>query len=264
MTDVAIQDAPTSDTPPAATADAHQDAPEPKEPSSQANPWLKRLGEQTAKIRETEERLAAAERRAQEAEALAQRMQAAQQPQSTQQPSQGQQTPTLTTPASDETRRAEIQREAQRQRFIEDTVEVRNRGYAQFGGAWNETLNILNSLGATSDEFVADVMAVDKAAAHEIFATLSKDPEKLTNLTSMNSRQRIAEITRLTMASKASPAPTPAPAPKITSKAPPPPPPIEPSSSKPKEPGHWRTDAASDEEFHRGFDEMAVARSRRR
>ena len=208
------------------------------------------------------ERAAAAERRAAEAEALAQRLAATK-------PPEGQQSPPVP-PVNETQRQAEIQAAARQQRFYEDTVEVRQKGIAQFGAGFNDTLNILNSLGVASDnEFIADVLAVDKYKAHEILASLAKDPEKAVDLTKLNSRQRIAELTRMTMTQAATsgapaapaPAPTAPAAPKTTSKAPAPAPAVTPSTTTVKD---WRQDDSTEEEFNRGFEEMMERRNARR
>lgn len=154
---------------------------------------------------------------------------------------------------------AAVQAEASRQRLYADTVDVKAAGIRQFGSTFNEALNTLNAVGATSDDFVSDIMAVDKANAHVLLTKLAADPDQASVLVGMNSKQRIAELTRLSMAATtppADPAPKP-PAPKTVSRAPAPPPPVQASAKTVKD---WRN-ADDDEEWNKGFDENQKARS---
>jgi hypothetical protein len=85
-----------------------------------------------------------------------------------------------------------------------------------------ESLSVLQAVGAITDDFVSDVLAVDKFNAHKLFDSIAKDPEKAAALAGMSSRQRIAEITRMSLGSQkteTSPAPAATPA-KTVSKAP--------------------------------------------
>ena len=262
MTDEQIID-PASIDPPGAPAIEPAAVEPAADPPAHGNagktPWyMQRISEESARAREATERVAAAERRAMEAEALAQRLQAT---------AGGQQAPPAApaapAPQTDMARQAEINAAATAQRFFEDTLEVRNRGIAKFGQAFGETLNVLGALGATTNDFIADVLAIDKANAHELLVKIAKDPEKATALTQMNSRQRIAELTRMQMAeAKAIETPAIAAVPsKGVSKAPAPPPPIEPSNKQTKD---WRQDDSSEEEFNAGFKEMQAKRNTRR
>lgn len=154
-----------------------------------------------------------------------------------------------------------VQREAQAIRLHEDTTAILNSGLAKFPD-FNQSLNVLRAVGATNDDFVMDVLAVDRGKAHEIYHTLAQDPEKAAALAGMSSRNRIAELTRMTMPAAAPAADTKidtkAPAPKQVSKAPPPPPAVDPSASKTKD---WRADDSSEEEFTRGFNERMKERA---
>jgi hypothetical protein len=143
-----------------------------------------------------------------------------------------------------------------RQQIIKD-------GYAAFTGPkFDEMANILGAVGCVNDEFIADVLAVDRPNAHKTLAALAAEPETAARLASLDSRSRIAELTRITMAKAAVvEPPVPKPAPKVVSKAPAPAPVVEPSASKVVD---WRQDDASDEEFTRGFEETMKKRSGRR
>lgn len=215
------------------------------------SPWfLKRIADEA-------ERARVAEQRATDAEALAARLQAGTNP-----------------PAGDPPRapaapsgdfNTAVQREAQRQRMAEDSTAVRDAGVKEFGADFSQTLSILTAVGATSDDMVLDLLAVDKPNAHKILANLAKDPEKAASLVGMDSRRRIAELTRMAdaLAPKIDPAAPAKPAApgKQISKTPAPPPPVDPSASKVTD---WRADEASDDEFDRGFKDMMAKRSARR
>ena len=259
MDDEAIVETPAAVDPAPAAEPVVEPAPASAEPAK--SPWyMDRIAKESARARENEERATAAEKRAQDAEALGARLRVG---------AGGEGVAAATSAAapiveSEAQRRAAIQQEAQTQRFFEDTLEVRHRGEAAFGAKFTEALNILGALGATSNDFIADVLAIDKSSAHAMLERLAKDPEKAASLTGMTSRQRIAELTRMSLANEKPAAvaePAPSTAPKTTSKAPPPAPVVQPSASKTV---NWRTDEASDEEFDAGFKEMMAKRSARR
>ena len=258
MTDEVVAD-PVAVDPPPAPEPVADPIPAPVEPAK--TPWyMDRIAKEAARARENEERASAAEKRAQDAEALAARLRA-------QTGGEGVPATAAATPAAETAaqRQAAIRQEAQTQRFYEDTLEVRRRGEAEFGPKFGEALNILGALGATTDDFIADVLAIDKSNAHALLDKLAKDPERAASLTSMTSRQRIAELTRMSITKTddagTSASAVVAPAPKTTSKAPPPAPVVTPSASKVID---WRTDEASDDEFDAGFKEMMAKRSARR
>lgn len=226
--------------------------PEPEHGNKGKKPWfLERISQESHRAQTAEERAAAAERRAADAEAVAQRLQS------------GSENPAPRLPAtpSDVDIDRLVDQRADAKRFAEDTIFVKNAGLQKFGAGFDNTLNILTAIGATNNDVVADILAVDKANAHVLLDKLAQDPEKAAALVSMNSRTRIAELTRMTMADVI-PIKDPAkPAPKQVSRAPAPPPPVEPSASKIVD---WRTDEASDEDFDKGFKEMVARRNARR
>jgi hypothetical protein len=96
---------------------------------------------------------------------------------------------------------AAVKAEAAKARLYEDTLAVRSAGQSEFTD-FNETLSILTAVGATNDDFVSDLLAVDKAGAHKILDKLAKDPEKAASLVGLDSRRRIAELTRMADAPK--------------------------------------------------------------
>ena len=255
--DAPISDPPASVEPPAPLDPPQATAPEPVDPPAPdpepaKSPWyLQRLAQESEKARREAEGRAAAERRAAEAEALLQRMQS------------GKTDPAPTPQAPD--RQAEIRAEAERMRFMEDIENLRASGHAAFGAGFAQTINILNAVGAASDDFVKDVFAVDKANAPVLLDQIAKDPEKAANLASLSSRQRIAELTRMSVAAAAPKVDPPVAASKPalaqTSRAPAPAPRVEPSASTVVD---WRSDKASDADFDAGFQEMMKRRNARR
>lgn len=195
-------------------------------------PWFMR---EIPKLREEkqEERTGrlAAEQRAKDLEAIIERMQA----NPTAVPPPG---PAVRQPAKQpDDFSAAVKAQAAHDRFIEDTLGVRQAGITKFPD-FLESLRILEAVGVTSsDDFVADVLAVDKGTAHEIFDKLAKDPEKAASLVGMDSRRRIAELTRMADAPKPEPKPAVAEAPKpaapAISRAPAPKPAVSPLAAAP-------------------------------
>jgi hypothetical protein len=222
-------------------------APEPKAPLPK---WmLDRIAEAQRNEATARQATEVEKRRATEAEALAARLQKGETALVQQPPQQAD--PVLVNQAAQK-----ILMDQARQQIIKD-------GYAAFTGPrFDEMANILGAVGCVNDEFIADVLAVDRPNAHKTLAALAAEPETAARLASLDSRSRIAELTRITMAKAAViEPPAPKPAPKVVSKAPPPPPVVEPSASKVID---WRADETSDEDFTRGFEETMKKRSGRR
>ena len=152
---------------------------------------------------------------------------------------------------------------ANQQRMAEARQQIIRDGYAAFGGAkFDEAANILGAVGCVNDEFIADVLAVDRTNAHKTLAALAAEPETAARLANLDSRSRIAELTRMTMA-KAAPVVEPVVkvVPKVVSKAPPPAPIVEPNASKTVD-GY--ADEASDEQFTKQFNTRMKERAARR
>ena len=229
-------------------------APEPPPPPAkkEAPAWaFKRISEESAKAQQAIERAQEAERRAAAAEAIAARLQS------------GQSAPQTTQPQNNQIDPALIRAEAERIRFGEDVNDLRSRGYAEFGTSFNDTIAALGALGAATPEFVSDVLAIDKANAHKIFKTLAEDGERAVALAGMTSRQRIAELARMTIPTKAAePAPkAPAAPARQVSAAPAPAPAVVPTTTKTL-PAY--SDELSDEDFTRQFNERQAARRAKR
>src|SRR5579883_2221760 len=141
--------------------------------------------------------------------------------------------------------------------------EIVRAGHAEFGPQqFDQACNILAALDCVKDGFIADVLAVDRTNAHKLLTTLAMQPETAGRLSQLDSRARIAELTRLSMTAKPAAAPAaPAPAARAVSRAPAPPPPVQPSASK--EPPPWYSDEASDADFDKGFFDPARLAKRR-
>lgn len=138
--------------------------------------------------------------------------------------------------------------------FARDTADVAQAGHAA-NPKFGETLRILAALDfVTNTDIVADLMSVDKANAHAILDKLAKSPERAVAIARLNSRARIAEFTRLSMAESkpntAGAAESPKAAPKPVSAAPPPRPRHDPSSVPVND---WMNDEATDEQFFDGW-----------
>ena len=167
--------------------------PEPPHGNKGQTPWFQRV---IAEVRQekNQERTAreAAEQRAADLQAIIERLQA---------------DPKAAPPAAKPKEQpapdfqAAVKAQAAKDRLYEDTMTVRSAGESAFPD-FNQSLGILTAIGATNDDFVSDVLAVDKAGAHVIFDKLAKDPEKAASLVGMDSRRRIAELTRMADAPK--------------------------------------------------------------
>jgi hypothetical protein len=150
-------------------------------------PWFQRVIAEVREEKSQERTLReAAERRASDLQAILERMQGGEKAPEAK--------PAAVAPAQNFD--AAVKAEAAKQRLYDDTVAVRSAGEHAFKD-FGETLQILNAVGATNDEFVSDLLAVDKAGAHKILDKLAKDPEKAASLVGMDSRRRIAELTRM-------------------------------------------------------------------
>lgn len=182
------------------------EAPEPAPVEDHGNkgkqPWyMKRIHEETNAKQAERTAREAAEERARNLEEMLSRLQ----------------DPTKAAPAAARTEAPQVefqtavQREVARQRMHEDTTAVLNAGTSTFSD-FRDTLNLLTTLGVVSnDDFVLDVLAVDKVNAHVLLDKLAKDPERATALAGMDSRRRIAELVRINDMAPAKPA-DPAPA----------------------------------------------------
>lgn len=165
----------------------------------------------------------AAEQRAADLQAIIERMQSGEKPEAVARPAQP--------PAQDDFKAA-VKAQAALDRLYEDSLAVKIAGEKEFID-FNKSLEDLRLVGVTSDDFVADILAVDKANAHVIIDKLAKNLEKATSLVGMDSRRRIAELTRMADAPKTEPKPVEAPKAPAVSRAPAPKPAMSPLSAAP-------------------------------
>lgn len=90
-----------------------------------------------------------------------------------------------------------VKAEAAQQKFMEDSQSILDAGLKDFPD-FQESVNVMAAVGATSDDFVADLLAADRGSAHKIIHELAQTPERAKRLAAMTSRQRIAELVRMT------------------------------------------------------------------
>lgn len=177
-------------------------------------PWyMERINEETNKRRAVEEQLGQKAREAEEARALLERLQ------------NGDKQPTnvrTETPVDEDAR---IEARAALKLLQRDSATVRNAGIRAYPD-FSDSLKMLTSVGATSDEFVQDLIDTDMANAHKMIDFLAKDPDRTLELVNMSSKRRVAELTRISMSELNKPAAPPA-AKAAISKVPPPKPVID-------------------------------------
>lgn len=176
-------------------------------------PWyMERINEETNKRREIESQLAQERREKQEAKALLERMQGGDKNQ-----------PKARTEDTDID--ALVDARAEQKLFNADCNAVAERGQLEIPD-FNDKLGLLRSIGVVNDEFLKDVFAVDKVDAHKILDRLAQEPEKANLMVRMDSRRRIAELTRMNMTEAVKPAPVAVPRSGV-SKVPPPKPVVD-------------------------------------
>ena len=175
-------------------------APEPvKEHGNKGKtPWyMERINEETNKRREIETQLVQERREKAEAKALLERLQGG-----------DKDTPRARTEEPDID--ALVEARAAQKLFNEDCNTVAEAGAREIPD-FNEKLGLLRSIGVVNDDFLKDIFAVDKSSAHKMLDKLAQEPERANMMVRMDSRRRIAELTRLTMTDAAKPAPAPVP-----------------------------------------------------
>jgi hypothetical protein len=163
-----------------------------------------RVGEETTKRQQFELRATQAEQRAADLQAILDRMQAERPDPAN--PTPAPRAPAAAAPAAAPRQgtaefNAAVKAEAQQQHFYDETLAVKAAGEAKFKD-FGDTLAVLTAIGATNDDFLSDLFAVDKTGAHEILDKLAKDPERAASLVRMDTRRRIAELTRMSDAIK--------------------------------------------------------------
>jgi len=170
--------------------------PAPKEHGNKGKPawWQERINEETNKRRQVEEQLAQERREKQEAKALLERMQGGDKDQ-----------PKTRTEEPDID--ALVDARAEQKLFNEDCNAVAAAGARDIPD-FNDKLALLRTIGVVSDDFLKDIFAVDKSNAHKLMDSLAADPDRALLMTRMDSRKRIAELTRIQMSDTAKPAAT--------------------------------------------------------
>lgn len=157
-------------------------------------------------------------------------------------------------PAPDQARYQEdVRAEAASMRLREDSAKVLADGNAAFPD-FADALTALTAVNATTDAFVADVLAVDRENAHVVFHKLAQDPGRAAVIARMDPRARIAELTRMSMAEapkKTPVAPAEQPKPTRVSAAPAPRPAMDPTGAPNND--NWMSDDVTDEQFFAGF-----------
>lgn len=192
--------------------------PAPKEHGNKGKtPWyMDRINEETNKRQQIEQQLVQERRERLEAQAIAERLQG------------GEKAPAAKTSEPQDID-AMIEARAEQKLFNNDCNAVAEKGQSKIVG-FSDKLGLLRSIGVVNDEFLKDIFAVDKENAHEILDSLSQDPEKASLMVKMDSRRRISELTRMTMAQVEKPAVAAAPKPAAVSKVPAPKPIVDASN----------------------------------
>lgn len=152
-------------------------------------PWyMERINEETNKRRLIEEQLGQKSREAEDARAMLERLQA------------GDKTVT-TTKTEPQDIDALVDARAEQKLFNQDCNAVAELG-ARHIPDFKAKLDVLRSIGVVNDDFLKDIFAVDKAGAHKILGNLSENEELANSMVRMDSRSRIAALTRMTMTEK--------------------------------------------------------------
>lgn len=170
-------------------------APAPEHGNKGKVPWyMQRINEETNKRAAIETELAQTKREKAEALALLERAP----------PTDGQPRPVPRVDAPDFD--SAVDAAAAAKILFKDSTDVRLAGQKEFAD-FGDSLAILTAVGATSDDFVGDVIDTDKDTAHKMFDYLAKNPERAAQLVNMPSRRRVAELTRISMSEINKPAP---------------------------------------------------------
>ncbi len=219
--------------------------PEPKPAKKPQDPLISEITKLRALNREREAALEAARKEAADAKALAERLAKGEGGE------EGKKAAYAPPQSLDD---AEIERKVDYKLFLREVADMRQQGVAAFGEAeFGGVIQSLTAYGADNDEFIKAVMAVDRPNAHELLRSIAEDPARAIGLVNMTPTQRIAELTRMSIASKSKPEPRGDDKPasqRVVSNAPKPAPAI---SSSAKNTVDWRSDKASDAEFDAGF-----------
>jgi hypothetical protein len=243
--------------PPAPPAPLEPEAPQPR--MIPADVLVREITPLRGQLRQTEGELAEARRRLNEQNALLERLQ--RDPNATEPPARREQ-PAASDPGDIDRRAAELV-------FARDAQSISETAFRTYGNDWVQSVNILNSLGLNSGDFVGSVMeVVGRDKTHEIMHTLAQEPEKAASLAQMSPAKRIAEIARMShamsgsTATAAPAAPAKPAAARTVSRAPDPAPSIQAGGGAKQVPKY--DDSLSDEEFTAQFNERLRQSAARR
>lgn len=118
-----------------------------------------------------------------------------------------------------------VKAEAGRLAFLKECEDIHAVGTQSFKD-WTETIGIINAIGASSDNFLQDVIAADRANAPALLHELANDPTMARRLVAMDARNRVGALAKMAVKIEAAAKPTTAangsatPPPKPLSKAP--------------------------------------------
>ena len=146
-----------------------------------------------------------------------------------------------------------------------DGQEISADGHKSYGGNWAQSVERLNAAGLNSGQFVGTVVEVaGHRDAHKVMHAIAQDPTLAASFAGMSPARKVAAITKVyDRMSEQSNAATP-PAAQISAE----PvrnafsttPPAARAAAPSKPAVDWRSDAASDEEFSRGWHDMSARR----
>lgn len=187
-------------------------------------PWyMDRINEETNKRANVEADLAKERRERQEAQSLLEKLQ------------KGGDSTTHAARVDEQDIDALVEARAARKLFDADCNSAAAAWKKETGADFDGRMSVLGNVGllpardGSNTDFMMDIFAVDRENAHKILDLLSQDPDRALEMTRMDSRRRIAELTRMVMSQTEKPAPVPAPKPAAVSKVPAPKPVLEPA-----------------------------------
>lgn len=213
-----------------------------------------RLHEESNKRQAESAARAAAEKRAKDAEELLARLQ--------KQPDPNSPPPQRVPEPSKADFEAAVRQEASKLTMAQARNEIIRNGYSEFGKAkFDEAANILAALNCVGDDFISDAVAVGGTSTHKLLAKLAAEPERAANLSMMDSRARIAELTRMSMAEPEPKAEVHQPFTGALSKAPPPKPKIDPTQASLSDPNDLMDENISDDEFWHRYQNKYMKKS---
>ena len=89
-----------------------------------------------------------------------------------------------------------VKAEAARLSFLKECEDIAAVGSQSFKD-WAETIGIINAIGASSDDFLQDVIAADRANAPALLHELANDPTMARRLVGMDARNRVGALAKM-------------------------------------------------------------------